>query len=135
MSNLDYRFKNNPISKNAEDEALDIILMFSKVSLLLANIERDKIKQQSLIKNAMSIILPVVSQFYTSFQKFTHFFMTILLTLSLSSLNFVLISLYGIQTLVQMQQKMMIYLNGKTLHKTQKEPLYQSHNLNKRRHR
>lgn len=61
MSNLE-TFKEVSISSRAENEALNMILMFSKISLLLADIERDQQKQECLMKNAMSVIMPM-SQF------------------------------------------------------------------------
>ncbi len=61
MSNLE-TFKEVSISSRAENEALNMILMFSKVSLLLADIEKDQQKKECLMKNAMSVIMPM-SQF------------------------------------------------------------------------
>lgn len=61
MDNLEQGFKDVPISTLAEDEALYVCLMFSKTSLLLAQVERDELKRQCLIRNSMSILLPLVS--------------------------------------------------------------------------
>ena len=61
MLSLDSDFKNVPIATMGEDEALKIILLYSDSCLQLANFERDDLKQLCLIKNAMSVILPLVS--------------------------------------------------------------------------
>lgn len=59
---LESNFIDTPVAAYAEDEALFIILMFSNMCLQLTSIEQNTQKQQCLLKNAMSIILPM-SQF------------------------------------------------------------------------
>ncbi len=61
LSNLATDFRGIPISTFGEEEALYIILMYSRSCLQLAKLERDELKQQCLIKNAMSVLLPLVS--------------------------------------------------------------------------
>lgn len=61
MSNLESNFKGVSIPTLGEDEALNIILMYSSLSLKIAYLERDDLKQKCLVKNAMSVVLPLVS--------------------------------------------------------------------------
>lgn len=62
MLDFESKFRNTSIARYAEEEALDIILMYSKLSLKLATIEYDTEKKHCLLAVAMSIILPLVSQ-------------------------------------------------------------------------
>lgn len=61
MKTIEENFTNTSIASFAEDEALYITLLFAKVSLLLAHYEKDERKHQCLVKNAMSIVFPMVS--------------------------------------------------------------------------
>ncbi len=54
------KFQNIPIACYGEDSALNICLIFSYVGLMTAEIEEDEIKIEGILKNAMSIVLPLV---------------------------------------------------------------------------
>ena len=59
-TNLETKFKTIPISIYGEHEALRIMLIFSNVSLHVATFERDDLKRKCLLKNALSVVLPLV---------------------------------------------------------------------------
>ncbi len=63
------KFQNIPIACYGEDSALNICLMFSHVGLMIVETEEDEIKIEGILKNAMSIILPLVRN-YISFPSF-----------------------------------------------------------------
>jgi hypothetical protein len=54
-------FENEPISCHGEDSALTILLIFAEATLMLAKEQDDKRKKESLVKHALSILLPTVS--------------------------------------------------------------------------
>lgn len=56
-----HEFEGDQISSFGEDSGLNILLSFANVALLLANKEEDEIKQNALLKHALSIVLPAVS--------------------------------------------------------------------------
>ena len=62
MLNLEGQFSNVVIARYGEEEALDIIMMYSKLCLELAKGEDDQAKQSCLLASAMSVILPLVSK-------------------------------------------------------------------------
>ena len=62
LANLESNFKNIPIASFGEDSALDILLTFAHSALMLAQLEEDEMKTEALMKHALSIILPPVSQ-------------------------------------------------------------------------
>ena len=61
------QFQNVPIALYGEDLALSILLIFSKLSLLAAEEENDEVKEGMLIKNSLSILLPVVRTIMSCF--------------------------------------------------------------------
>ena len=60
MENLESHFKDVSIACYGEDSALNVLLGFAHVALLIAEDEEDEIKSEGLLKNALSVILPVV---------------------------------------------------------------------------
>jgi hypothetical protein len=63
MMNLESNFKDVPIAAFGEDSALNILFIFAHIALLLAKEEEDELKEEALIKHALSIILPPVCLF------------------------------------------------------------------------
>jgi len=62
VENLESKFENVPISSFGEEHALNILVTYSRVCLLVALLEKDELRRQCLIKNAMSVVIPL-SQF------------------------------------------------------------------------
>ncbi len=62
LSKLETTFSETTISRYGEKEALDVIMMYSKLCLKLALVENDQPKKTCLLANAMSIMLPLVSR-------------------------------------------------------------------------
>ena len=54
------QYQKIPIALYGEDFALSILLIFSKISLIVAKEENDEVKEDMLIKDSLSILLPVV---------------------------------------------------------------------------
>ena len=67
MENLENNFKDESIATFGEDSALNILFIFAHIALLLAKQEDDDVKEDALIKHALSIVLPPVCKFLTHF--------------------------------------------------------------------
>ena len=64
MKKLKNQYQSEKVAVFGEDHAINLLLNYSKLCLLVASEEKEALKEESLLKQSLSIILPMVSKIY-----------------------------------------------------------------------